>query len=358
MNRLFMKFYEKAYGRVVMPPLFTRAHAVGGEQKPLKDALNYLDRHPAFAEMVYRLAFDPFPVTVGGVRLPHPAILGAGVLKGRGFPNERDSCAALYREHSRFIPGARQLSTMLGAVEIGSFTYLPRIGKVNALWVSASGRMTENHIGLDNPGARAAAQFLHDRPRPACFGISLAADPRDTSLSTARHGISESIAVFQRQKVKPDWYTLNLSCPAYADKYRPFEQRSLIAAAAEWLRGTDVPLWVKIAPNQSAVYYDQIVGFCVEQGVKAIIATNTLGGKGGDSLRLYAQQGYAALRQSIARQGVKGIDLVACGGILTGDDWCAYQEQGARAFQYHSAVYHRGLLAAALILKEAKHGGA
>ena len=47
------------------------------------------------------------------------------------------------------------------------------------------------------------------------------------------------------------------------------------------------------------------------------------------------------------------VDLVACGGILDGASWRACP---ARAAQYWSALVWRGPLAAALILREGRHG--
>jgi dihydroorotate dehydrogenase len=54
----------------------------------------------------------------------------------------------------------------------------------------------------------------------------------------------------------------------------------------------------------------------------------------------------------IARRGAD-IDLVGCGGILTGADWSAFQTAGAKAGMIYSALVFRGPLAAALILHEA-----
>jgi dihydroorotate dehydrogenase len=96
------------------------------------------------------------------------------------------------------------------------------------------------------------------------------------------------------------------------------------------------------------------------------VATNTwarpaprAGGTAGASgamLRPMALDTVSRLHALIERSGA-ALDIVACGGILSGADLLAFEAAGARAAMIYSALVFRGPLAAALILREADQGG-
>ena len=281
-------------------------------------------------------------LNVGGVDLPHPLILAAGMVKGEGFPDEWSALDAVAAGRN-IIPGWRSLPALVGPVEFGSYTRWPRMGNSGrVLWRNA--RSTRNRVGLRNPGARAAAAFLAERHEhlPPVWGINIAASHREELL--------ESLDLFLEAGVRPAWFTLNISCPNTDDDPRGLhgaaQVRALCAPAVRAAEPT--PLWIKVAPGLAAAQYQTLPAACAEVGVRAIVATNTLAGLGGADLRKHALAVQALLLRGI-EQTAGAVDLVACGGILDGASWRACP---ARAAQYWTALALRGPVAAALILRE------
>ncbi len=125
---------------------------------------------------------------------------------------------------------------------------------------------------------------------------------------------------------------------------------------------TATPLWFKVSPELPASRYRELLTLCDECNVKAIIATDVLfqyypdgspafvSGKPLAPLARKAQITLATLKHIHGHE----VDLVACGGIMAGRDLPALARLGIRAWQYHSALGHRGPLAAPLIWWEAE----
>ena len=288
------------------------------------------------------------PLTVGGVRLPQPLILAAGMVKGDGFPDEQSALDAVAAGRN-IIPGWRSLPALVGPVEFGSYTRWPRMGNPGrVLWRDARSRSTRNRVGLRNPGARAAAAFLAQRRDhlPPVWGINIAASHSDELLA--------SLAFFLAAGVRPSWFTLNISCPNTDGDPRGLHSAALLRELCEQAVRvvSPTPLWIKVAPGLAAAQYQALPAACAEAGVRAIVATNTLAGLGGAGLHEHALAAQTLLLQGIERTA-GAVDMVACGGILDGASWRAC---AARAAQYWTALVLRGPPAAALILREGQLG--
>ncbi len=341
---------------------------------------------------MYRLAFTPHPqplshvngergegpsrflpslnsgrgrsVTVGGVTLDHPLILAAGFVKGHGFASESEALAAVERGED-IIPGWRSMPALVGLVEFGSFTRYPRLGNPGVvMWRDPATQSTQNRVGLKNPGARAAAAFLARNAGhlPRVYGVNIAVSPGVEDLNQGEREIREALRFFLDFGVVPAWFTLNLSCPNTEDdpganQTAELARRYCAAAVAEI--GSRAPLWVKLSPALAPEQYDSLMQAAVETGVQAIIATNTLAqptpdnpnisaGMAGGRLYESAVEAVTHLLRAQAHAGYT-IDVVACGGILTGENFAAF---GTPAGQYWSALIYRGALAAALIERE------
>ena len=334
--------------------------------------LSMLDSSETAASLssgIHRNSFPPAharPVEVGGVLLPQPLILAAGMVKGPGFATERDALAAV-DEGVNLLPGWRSLPALLGPVEFGSFTRRPRVGNPGTvLWRDSSARTTRNRVGLRNPGARAAARFLglHRDKMPKTWGINIATSPGIDDVGRQGDELLESIGFFLEAGVRPAWYTLNLSCPNTGDdpagRHSADMVLALCEAAVRLARPT--PLWIKVAPDLGPEQYRALPDACARAGVRAIVATNTLSqaspdnprqeaGLGGDGLFPHARRAQGLLQEGLGRT-TGAVDLIACGGILDGASWKACS---AKAGQYWSALIWRGPLAAALILREAQN---
>ncbi|MCY4070247.1 MAG: hypothetical protein OXG60_03005 [Chloroflexi bacterium] len=336
-------------------------------------SLRVLDHAP----LAYRLAgatrkaVSPVQRTeAGGVSLSQALVLAAGLVKGDGFHSEDDALRAV-KSTRNIVPGWRVVPALLGPVEFGSFTRIPRMGNAgNALWRRASTRSLQNRVGLKNPGARAAAMFLGMRKAqlPEEFGINIAVSPGVSDIDQQEREVVESLAFFLDQGVLPTWFTLNLSCPNTEDDplghQLEAETRRLCGAFIKRLaeHSLAIPLWVKVSPGLVAEQYHALVRIFAEVGVKAVVATNTLpapspedpgqiAGLGGGALFDSSLEAVKVLREEIIHSNA-AIDVVACGGILDGASFQAYRNLGVKAAQYWSALVYRGPLAAALIESE------
>jgi dihydroorotate dehydrogenase len=313
------------------------------------------------------------PTHVGRVRLAQPIIVAAGLVKGDGFPDETDAMNAV-GQHRDIVPGWRSVPAMGGPVEFGSFTRQPRLGNAGrVVWRDDATRSMQNRIGLRNPGARAAAAHLqaHQSALPDTWGINLAVSPGVTDAGLARAELEEAAACFHDAFAEsahgPSWLTLNLSCPNTDDDPHGTQSADLARELCGALAAASpVPLWVKIGPDLSDAQLSGLTAAFDEAGVSAVVATNTWArpvpgstvkaGTSGARLRPMALYTVARLR-SILATSRSDIDIVACGGILDGAHWRAFQDAGARAAMIYSAMVFRGPLAAALILREAGEGG-
>ncbi len=306
------------------------------------------------------------PVTVGGVELPYPLVLSAGLVKGDGFDDEGAALAAVDAGRN-IIPGWRTMPLIAGPVEFGSYTRYPRVGNLGTvLWRRPDTRSTQNRVGLKNPGAAAAARFLaqHAADLPPVYGINIAVSPGVDELAQEREEITAALACFQEVGVRPSWVTLNLSCPNTEDdpagNQTEAKARDLCGALVHQLAG-DAPLWVKISPGLSDVQYAGLMAGFGAVGVAAVVATNTLpeltpdgrhrGGTGGGDLHAAAVSAVRALDAARKKGGYK-VAVIGCGGVLDGKSYRAQCATGADALMYYSALIYRGPTAGAIIYRE------
>lgn len=364
MRAVFLTSYRLLY-RLARPLLF-RSTPQQAHERTLHllaglDSQRWL--HPLL-RVSNRLAFASRPVSVGGVALPHPLILAAGFVKGEGITDEATALIATTRN---IIPGWRTMPLLVGAVEFGSFTRYPRLGNPGTvIWRDAATRSTQNRVGLKNPGAHAAATFLsaHHADLPPIFGINIAVSPGVTDPEQECREALEAFSAFLERGIQPNWFTLNISCPNTEDDPGSHQTetraRNLCAAIIRQLQPHNIPLWVKISPDLADEQYNALLQAFAETGVKAVIATNTLGtpapdgttaGVGGGKLHLNSVRVVALLSAEVKRQQYT-LDIIACGGVQDQQTLQAFKVSGVRAMQYWSALIYRGPLAAALIEQE------
>lgn len=370
--------------------------------------LRFLDEHTRLlAALASRFPKVSWPVEAGGVQLDSPLILAAGLVKGDGFVSEQEAMVAVRRGRN-IIPGWRSVPALVGAVEMGSFTPAPRLGNPGTvLWRDAEHRTLYNRVGLRNPGARAAAAFLGERQAelPATYGISLATDPDESDQQQKCESIAEAVKHFTSAGLWPSWVTVNLSCPntdpatqianvparqatinpAIQTATEPPEHAQRICAAVKQELPAEIPLWAKVGPDLPETAYQELAQALEETGVKAIVAVNTAtrkvpqsgsqelqgtsgrtqAGMGGASLHSEALRAVSALvaathpadadtEPSSKTPQNLSLDIIGCGGIFNGSDLQAFQNAGAKAAQYWSALVFRGPNAPTLIAHESQ----
>lgn len=354
-------------------PLVFRQSAQSAHEKVLR-LLAACDTVPGLSAaltLVHRAAFERHEVTVGGVRLPAPFILAAGMVKGKGFADEAVAVAAV-QDGENIIPGWRSFPALVGAVEFGSFTRWPRVGNAGTvMWRDATTCSTQNYVGLKNPGAKAAALFLALRQAalPACYGINVAVSPGVSDAAQERDEAAFAVNCFVEKQLRPAWVTLNVSCPNTEDdpSSHQTEQhtRALCAAVRDVLKPTAIPLWVKVSPTLADEQYAVLMSVFAATGVRAVVATNTLpqphptqptlaAGVGGGRLHEKALRTARVLAAARDRLGCP-VDVVGCGGVQDAETIRAFQAIGINAMQYWSALIYRGPLVAALMMTEMEH---
>lgn len=351
-------------------PLLFRVSAQRAHDE-LLTLLQLLDARPRIVAGLAALrerTIEAQPIEAGGVRLAQPLILAAGLVKGRGFSDERTAMEAVERR-AAIMPGWRSMPALVGAVELGSFTRWPRLGNPGVvIWRDSATRSTQNRVGLKNPGARAAAAFLsrHRADLPPVFGINIAVSPGVRDPIHEQDDVITSMQLFRDSGIVPSWWTLNLSCPNTEDDpagHQTEQRARKLCSAIVKSIGAESPLWIKVGPDLSRLQYAALARALAEAGARAVIATNTLAqpapdgsgaaGMAGGRLHASALTAAAALAAERARHNLS-LDIIGCGGVLDGNSYRDFTALGIDVVQYFSALVYRGPLAAAQILDEAR----
>lgn len=370
LNNSVLQVGKLAY-QLTKPMLFAKSAQQAHED--VLRLLSLLDNNtPAQTAIkrLYQTAFKLRPITIGGVNLPHPFILAAGFVKGHGFETEAD--ALTIGRHTNIIPGWRTMPNLVGAVEMGSFTRYPRLGNSGTvIWRDIETQSTQNRVGLKNPGAIGASAFLaqHQTDLPKLFGINIAPSPGIDDPHQEKTEILEAIGAFLSRGIHPTWFTLNLSCPNTEDDPTSHQTesktRELCRAILDLLGdevGGKIPLWVKISPTLSDEQYRVLMRVFADEGVSAVIATNTIAmptpddenivaGVGGGKLHPHAVRVSGVLMDEKRRHGY-AVDVIGCGGIQDPISYYDFRKHGVIAVQYWSGMIFKTPLMAAHILAE------
>lgn len=166
--------------------------------------------------------------------------------------------------------------------------------------------------------------------------------------------------------------------PAIQTATEPPDHAKAICATVKQELPAEIPLWAKVGPDLPEAAYQELAQALAEAGAKAIVSVNTAtrkvpqsgaietqAGMGGASLRSEALRAVSALAATAHSSTVAteppssitqnlSLDIIGCGGILNGSDLQAFQNAGAKAAQYWSALVFRGPNAPTLIARESK----
>jgi dihydroorotate dehydrogenase len=372
LHGIVLKVLQVIYEQRVRPWLFRYMTAQQAHDTVI-DLLRYTDDHNAVQGFL-KLAQPVISPRAQAVHetmhssLPSIPILAAGFVKGDGFAAEHEALAAVQAGYN-IIPGWRTMPLLVGPVEFGSYTRYPRIGNPGTvIWRNEAKVSTQNRVGLKNPGAVAAAEFLgmHLPDLPKQFGINLAVSPGVSNPEQELAEIIESAEAFVSRGVRPGWFTLNLSCPNTEDDPSGNQTTAKAIRLCTALQQliAPVPLWVKIGPDLSVPQYHGLLSAFESCAVSAVVATNTLAkpapdgsgnmaGVGGKDVHAAALRAVQILSEEKANQAYS-IAIIGCGGMLTGEAKVAFARHGAIAMQYYSALVYRGPFAAAIIQFEAR----
>jgi len=268
---------------------------------------------------------------VAGVRFANPVGLAAGY--------DKDAVAPM-----------QLLKLGFGSVEVGTLTPLPQAGNPRPrLFRLVEDRAVINRMGFNNGGQQDARQRLAARRRVGVVGVNIGAN------KDAADRIQDYVLGVQAMAGVADYLTVNISSPN-TPGLRALQDKGALAellARVTTARGADgPPIFLKVAPDLEPADIDDIAALVIEQGIDALIVSNTTisrpalrsrwgaeaGGLSGAPLRDLA---LARLRDFRVATGGK-IPLIGVGGIATAEDAYARIRAGASLVQLYSALVYEG----------------
>ncbi len=270
--------------------------------------------------------------TLAGIALPNPVGLAAG------FDKNAEALAPLSRAGFGFI-------------EVGAATPRPQPGNARPrLFRLSADRAAINRFGFNNEGMVVIADRLARRPADTVIGLNLGAnkDSEDRAADFA--------GVLARCGVLVDFVTVNVSSPnteKLRDLQGPAALAALLAGVMETRAklATQVPVFLKIAPDLSEADLADIARVAGDAGIDAIIATNTTLSREGLKSRFKGEAGglsgqplFERSTRVLARLStLTDIPLVGVGGVGSAEQAYEKIRAGASAVQLYTALVYGGL---------------
>ena len=274
----------------------------------------------------------PLAIRVAGLSFPNPLGMAAGFDKNAEVPD------AL-------------LGVGFGFAEVGSITPLPQVGNPKPrMFRLVEDRGVINRLGFNNAGAVAAAARLARRlGKPGIVGINIGAN-KDSS-----DRIADYVAMTKVMAPLASYLAVNISSPN-TPGLRALQDEAaltgLLDAVLEARGASQVPVFLKVAPDLTPADIDAISRIAIDKGLAALIVSNTTisrpplrsryagesGGLSGAPLKALAQQRLRDFRKASGG----AIPLVGVGGIASAEDAWARIRAGASLVQIYSAMAFDG----------------
>ena len=274
----------------------------------------------------------PLAIRVAGLSFPNPLGMAAGFDKNAEVPD------AL-------------LGVGFGFAEVGSITPLPQVGNPKPrMFRLVEDRGVINRLGFNNAGAVAAAARLARRlGKPGIVGINIGAN-KDTA-----DRIADYVAMTKVMAPLASYLAVNISSPN-TPGLRALQDEAaltgLLDAVLEARGASQVPVFLKVAPDLTPADIDAISRIAIDKGLAALIVSNTTisrpplrsryagesGGLSGAPLKALAQQRLRDFRKASGG----AIPLVGVGGIASAEDAWARIRAGASLVQIYSAMAFDG----------------
>ncbi|WP_353217256.1 quinone-dependent dihydroorotate dehydrogenase [Sandarakinorhabdus sp.] len=278
-------------------------------------------------------ADDPIlATTLAGLSLPNPIGLAAGFDKDAEVPDA-------------------MLRLGFGFVECGSVCPRPQPGNAKPrLFRLVEDAAVINRFGFNSKGMDFAHARLSARMgKPGIVGINLGAN-KDSEDRTGDY-----VSGLRALAPLASYVTVNISSPN-TPGLRALQDSAALAdliARVMAARGAaQVPVFVKVAPDQGEADWATITRACIDGGVDGLIVSNTTisrpalasrhaGETGGLSGKPLKPLALAALQRFRSETG-GALPLIAVGGISSGQDAYDRIRAGAGAVQLYSALVYEG----------------
>jgi len=241
-------------------------------------------------------------------------------------------------------------------VEVGTVTPQPQPGnkKPRMFRLPDEGAIV-NRLGFNSRGAKEVARNLERSVVPIPYGINIGKN-KWTSNEDAWRDYREAATVLRDFG---QYFVVNVSSPN-TPGLRALQSRDDLARIVDAVRsgGVRKPLFVKVSPDQADDDLVETARLAVGEGF-GLIATNTTtshpdldsvepGGISGRPLCKRSLDVCRLLRQSAGQR----TEIIAVGGIFTGQDLADRMVAGATACQIYTSFVYRGPQAVRLILEE------
>jgi dihydroorotate dehydrogenase len=291
------------------------------------------------------LASPPRPdpalaIEVAGLRFPNPVGMAAGFDKNGEVPDALLRCG-------------------FGFAELGSVTPKPQAGNPRPrLFRLEEDRAVINRMGFNNEGEVAVEQRMKRRAGQAgIVGINIGAN-KDSADRVSDYAImARSMAPYA------SYLAVNISSPN-PPGLRALQDPEALGGLLDVVmdaRGSDVPVFLKVAPDLLPEDIDAIARIAVDKGLGALMISNTTierpalqsrhaGEAGGLSGAPLKQMALERLRDFRKASGGE-VPLVGIGGIATAEDAWERIRAGASLVQLYSAMVYEGPGIAAAITR-------
>lgn len=280
------------------------------------------------------------PVEVMGLNFPNPVGLAAGL--------DKNAVA---------VDGLGAMG--FGFIEVGTVTPRPQPGNPKPrMFRLPQAQAIINRMGFNNQGVDALLERLQGVDYDGVLGINIGKN----AVTPVENAVDDYLICLRKVYAHADYVTLNLSSPntpglrtlQYGDALKallePIKQAQL---QLQQEHGRYVPLALKIAPDMNDEELRLVANTLLEQGMDAVIATNTTlsrdavqglehadetGGLSGAPLTERSTEVVRTLADELAGR----MPIIGVGGIFSGADAAAKIAAGASLVQLYSGFIYRG----------------
>jgi dihydroorotate dehydrogenase len=242
--------------------------------------------------------------------------------------------------------------------EIGTVTPRPQSGNPKPrLFRLRKDTALINRMGFNNKGVDYAVQQLKKRKKGLIIGGNIGKNT-DTPNGDAANDYA---VCFSKLYDVVDYFTINVSCPNIAGMEKLQDIRSLreILGRIMDLRRQQAlykPVFLKISPDLTFSYIDEVLALGYEIGLDGIIATNTTTSREGlaenpDQIKKIGPGGMsgkpltkrtAEIISYICKQSSCRMPVIGVGGILSVEDALCMVRSGAVLLQVYTGFVYEG----------------
>jgi dihydroorotate dehydrogenase len=278
---------------------------------------------------------------------------------GISFPN-KVGLAAGFDKNAKYLDVVSALG--FGHVEIGTVTPLPQSGNEKPrLFRLVKDNAILNRMGFNNDGVEVIKQRLKTRPKDLIVGGNIGKN----KITPNEKAMDDYLICFKELYPFVDYFTVNVSSPN-TPGLRELQDRkpltellnSLIKKRKEFVSTnlSELPVFLKIAPDLSDEQLNDIVELCLETGIDGIVATNTTisredlkteksivdslgaGGVSGKPLCKHSTEVIAYLSQKLGGK----LPIIGVGGIMNKENAEEKINAGASLVQLYSGFIYKG----------------